>query len=186
MPQHWTKIIYNLSSLNSSAGKALATPDNFGEDIQPFHFHRESLLKNKHPRHSYLVGDHDYQILKNLKTLKTLEDEKQTLHTIHSIKEKMDSLSENSRLEAFQSLNNALTALQKRHQSSPKIFYHCLEILIRLKRLMAQTRLSANDQTKKEWIELEKAIYFLQNWEEQLLHHKTTQKTAELTNHATF
>lgn len=162
-----TEFLYNAGNLNTSVCDEPGT-DEILERIQPFHFHREKLYRTRDTEEALLICDADYRILEILEGLKLDLDLSRLVDNLVSLKRRLPEASLDVRPSVIREFTLFLESCAGRFNQSKRLFQSCLEVLIELKKL-----LDARDQThgsaiKSEWVEMEKSIYQLTVWENQL------------------
>lgn len=162
-----SEFLFNPSNINTSECDDLST-DELLERIQPFHFHREKLHRTIDENESYLIRDADYRIMEIIESLKTLGDGLKICENLVQLKRRLPESSLDMRPRIISEFASFLSASMQRFNQSKKIFHAALEVLIALKK-----DLDARDQShaalvKAEWVEMEKAIYQVTMWENQL------------------
>lgn len=72
------------------------------------------------------------------------------------------------RLEIFRRLNLILGAFFALSEGSPEIFRHCFEIMTHIKEQIDTEPQSDAELAEEEWVEFEKSVYLLSDWEDQI------------------
>lgn len=81
----------------------------------------------------------------------------------------MNTLDKNDRPEIFRRFNLILGAFFARQEQDPKIFRLCFEIMSLIKEQIDRSPQTAEELAEEEWMEFEKSVYLLSDWEDQVL-----------------
>ena len=78
-----------------------------------------------------------------------------------------DPVDLNSRPSLFKEMNDLITVMQKRHGKNLQVFHAIFRAVTALKN-QVDSRPQTGYLSQLEWVELEKAVYHLCDWEDQL------------------
>jgi hypothetical protein len=161
------EILYNPGNLNTSNCEPIGA-DELLERIQPFHFHRENLHRSAATDTAMMIRDADYRILETLEELKAATDPVIMSDALSILKRRLPDASLDVRPHIIREFAIFMETCMDLHSQSKRLFQSCLEILIELKKGLDTRDQSHGNLIKSEWVEMEKSIYRLTIWENQL------------------
>ncbi|MBF0104843.1 MAG: hypothetical protein HQM16_05905 [Deltaproteobacteria bacterium] len=111
----------------------------------------------------------DYDLLQKLEGLVVADTEEQINHGMLSFYDQLfNGMSSGLRPTMLKEFNNFLNRTTKRYPSSRRLFNQSLKIVIELKNQIDKQNPSQAFIAKEEWVELERALFYLTQWEYKL------------------
>lgn len=110
-------------------------------------------------------------ILMTDRLVERLAQNQDVLSELHLVKKCLSSpVAHEKRPEIFRRLNLILGAFFARSESDASIFRICFEIMSLIKEQIDSHPQTDHEYAEEEWIEFEKSVYLLSDWEDQVLH----------------
>jgi len=82
-----------------------------------------------------------------------------------------------ARPTVFEKLNEALSALKITYHADKDVYLLCFEITTLFKTQIDKDSQGTQEFSEKEWVELEKCVYLLCDWEDEVIYKKGKQET---------
>ena len=154
MSQKLVELLYNPSSLNSITDQSLelaTNPANLNSGNGTTKISNQDIQKQ-----------FDHLIQAGL-------TEKETLGFLFHLKSVLlEELNPSNRVATLEELNLILATFSSRFNSSIDIFQACVQTVTFIKENVDQLPNPSGSESRKEWVQLERAIYYLAQWEGQL------------------
>ena len=153
MSKKLMQILYNPGSINSVGAESSLTEEPGSNLI-----------------HLTLKGADDGSLSELVESLVLGETAtKQTYHQLSQIKKILVSpLSFQTRLNFLESFNVALPHLANRFSAQMEIFQACVQTITLLRDVIEEKPQPNGGDSRHEWVEMEKAVFHLSQWENQV------------------
>lgn len=150
MKNKLSDVLYNPGSINTCQDKDLEQSQEYQTPPQD-------------------LNESDYELLKRLEELIIAEGESHIDQKLISFYNQLFSgINPGIRPTIIKEFNNYLHRTSLKHPNSTQLFHQCLQIIIEFKNQIDKQNPAQACISKEEWIELERALFFLTQWEYKL------------------